>query len=77
MSEFGSGLGAASNHQMRPDAASRADHRSLTCADPPEQTVRTPACPVRDEEAAGSNPATPTRSEPIRLASGWHTASGE
>jgi hypothetical protein len=60
MSEFGSGLGADSNWQMRPDAAPRADHRSLTWADAPEQSARIPARPVRDEEAAGSNPATPT-----------------
>src|SRR5216683_7845751 len=36
---------------------------SLTCADVREQPPRSPACLVRDEEAAGSNPATPTRSQ--------------
>ena len=52
--------GAASFRQTRSDAVTLAAGTSLSCADLLKQATRTPACPVRDEEAAGSNPATPT-----------------
>jgi hypothetical protein len=60
-SDSGSGMGAEVFRQLRSDAVYQADRRSLTCADACEQALRTLARPVRDEEAAGSNPATPTR----------------
>jgi hypothetical protein len=49
-------MGAGAFGQLRSDAVYEADRRSLTCVDACEQTLRTPACPVRDEEAAESNP---------------------
>jgi hypothetical protein len=61
VSDSGSGMGAEVFPQLRSDAVYEADRRSLTCADACEQVLCTSACPVRDEEAAGSNPATPTR----------------
>jgi hypothetical protein len=53
-------MGAAKLRQMPPGAAIRFLLLPLTCADAPGQTSRTQLCLVRDEEAAGSNPATPT-----------------
>ena len=49
VSDSGSGMGAEAFRQLRSDAVYEADRRSLTCADACEQTLRTPACPVRDE----------------------------
>ena len=62
-------MGAASACQRRSGSVCVAGRRSLTCADAFEQALCTPARPVRDEEAAGSNPATPTQvkgHDPIR-----------
>jgi len=53
-------MGSETFCQLRSDEVYEADRRSLTCTDACEQALRTPECPVRDEEAAGSNPATPT-----------------
>jgi hypothetical protein len=47
-------MGAASSRQARSGAVASAERASLTCADMPKQALRIPACPVRDEEAAGS-----------------------
>jgi hypothetical protein len=47
-------MGAASSRQARSGAVASAEWTSLTCADTPKQATRTPAPPVRDEEAAGS-----------------------
>ena len=68
VSGSGSGMGAASFRQTRSDAVSLAVRASLSWADMLKQGTRTPARPVRDEEAAGSNPATPTRSHQVRVA---------
>jgi hypothetical protein len=53
-------MGAEAFRQICSVTVYEADRRSVTCADACEQTLRNPARPVRDEEAAGSNPATPT-----------------
>ena len=47
-------MGAASFRQTRSDAVTLAAGTSLSCADLLKQATRTPACPVRDEEVAGS-----------------------
>ena len=54
-------MGAEAFGQMRSDTLKEADRESVTCADTRELTSCTSAPPVRDEEAAGSNPATPTK----------------
>jgi hypothetical protein len=59
-------MGAANSRQAPSDAVASADQTSLTCSDTPKQALRTPAFPVRDEEAAGSNPATPTSVSQVR-----------
>ena len=71
VSDSGSGMGAASFRQTRSDAVTLAVRASLSWADMLKQGTRTPACPVRDEEAAGSNPATPTSSEGIWPTRTW------
>lgn len=54
VSDSGSGMGAASFRQTRSVAVTLAVRASLSWADMLKQATRTPACPVRDEEAAGS-----------------------
>jgi len=58
----GSEMGASSVCQKRSGSVSHTYRSSLTCANAREQRMRNPAYLVRDEEAAGSNPATPTSS---------------
>jgi hypothetical protein len=60
VSDSRSEMGAAKLRQMPSGAASRFRPLPLTCADVSGQDGRTDARLVRDEEAAGSNPATPT-----------------
>jgi hypothetical protein len=55
-------MGADNLRQKLSDAASRRRTHALTCTDVCGQRYRTDARLVRDEEAAGSNPATPTSS---------------
>jgi hypothetical protein len=62
VSDSGSGMGAEVSRQALSSAVYQAARGLLTCPYGREQAVRTPERPVRDEEAAGSNPATPTRS---------------
>ena len=59
--DSGSEMGAEAFRQVRSDTVEEADRGSVTCADARELTFCTSARPVRDEEAAGSNPATPTK----------------
>jgi hypothetical protein len=54
-------MGADNLRQKLSDAASRRRAHALTCTDVSGQRYRTDARLVRDEEAAGSNPATPTQ----------------
>ena len=61
VSDSGSEMGAPGSCQARSDAVARPEGMPLSCADTPEQGTRSSACLVRDEEAAGSNPATPTQ----------------
>jgi hypothetical protein len=49
-----------------------ADRESVTCADARELIFCTSARPVRDEEAAGSNPATPTTKSQVNRATRSH-----
>jgi hypothetical protein len=49
--------------QLRSDAVSLTEHSALTSTYIPHQVRYSNVCVVRDEEAAGSNPATPTSSE--------------
>jgi hypothetical protein len=58
-------MGAADRVQMRSGAVIVPRSRPLTCPDVSRQAACTAVCSVRDEEAAGSNPATPTRSRTI------------
>ena len=48
---------------MRSNAVNVAVHNALTSAYIPSQVCYSNVCAVRDEEAAGSNPATPTSSQ--------------
>jgi hypothetical protein len=57
----GSEMGAGAFGQVRSDTVREADRGSVTCADARELTSWTSARPVRDEEVAGSDPATPTK----------------
>jgi hypothetical protein len=61
VSDSGSETGAASLAHVRPDAVSLTAHSVLTSAYIPHQVCYSNVCAVRDEEAAGSNPATPTQ----------------
>jgi hypothetical protein len=70
-------MGAEALRQVRSDTVYEADRGSVTCADAREQALRNPARPVRDEEAAGSNPATPTRSQGIQPAADRLAAGAE
>jgi hypothetical protein len=63
VSGSGSRMGAAAIWQMRPDAVIVALSMPLTCGNVIELLFRRLERSVRDEEAAESNPATPTRSE--------------
>jgi len=63
VSDSGSEMGAARLAHVRPDAVSLTAHSVLTSAHIPHQVCYSNVCAVRDEEAAGSNPATPTSSE--------------
>jgi hypothetical protein len=54
-------MGAETCRQVCSDAVYHAVRRPLTCADMGKQATCTLVCSVRDEEAAGSNPATPTQ----------------
>ena len=47
--------------QMRSDTVSLTEHSALTSAYIHDQVRYSNVCAVRDEEAAGSNPATPTQ----------------
>jgi hypothetical protein len=51
--------------QMRSDTVSLTEHSSLTSAYIHDQVRYSNVCAVRDEEAAGSNPATPTRKRQV------------
>jgi len=65
MSDSGSETGAASRAHVRPDAVSLTACSAPTGAYSPHQVPYSNVRAVRDEEAAGSNPATPTSSEGI------------
>ena len=65
-------MGADNLRQKLSDAASLRRTHSLTCTDVSGQRYRTDACLVRDEEAAGSNPATPTASSLVNTLPGDH-----
>jgi len=52
---------AASSGQIRSDTVSLTVHSALTSTYIPHQVRYSNVCVVRDEEAAGSNPATPTQ----------------
>ena len=54
-------MGAAACAQVRSDAVNLTVRNSLISADTSHRLGYTRASPVRDEEAAGSNPATPTQ----------------
>jgi hypothetical protein len=60
VSDSGSKMGATARGPVRLDAVSRAACSALSRIDTSEQPACTRARAVRDEEAAGSNPATPT-----------------
>jgi hypothetical protein len=53
-------MGAARRCQTLSDAVTRSQTISVTSGDTGQQPMRRPVRSVRDEEAAGSNPATPT-----------------
>ena len=61
LSDSGSGTGAASLTHLRSNAVNAAMHNMLTSTYSPNQVCYSNVCAVRDEEAAGSNPATPTQ----------------
>jgi hypothetical protein len=56
---------------MRSDAVSVAARNVLTSIHGPNQVCYSNVCVVRDEAAAGSNPATTTSSEGMRLVPVW------
>jgi len=60
LSDSGSGTGAASLTHLQSNAVNVAMHNTLTSAYNRHQVSYSNVCAVRDEEAAGSNPATPT-----------------
>jgi hypothetical protein len=60
VSDSGSETGAASRAHVWPDAVSLTVHSTPTSAYSPHQVRYSNVRAVRDEEAAGSNPATPT-----------------
>jgi hypothetical protein len=53
-------MGVADRAQVCSSAVILARSRPLTCLNVGYEDTRPPVCSVRDEEAAGSNPATPT-----------------
>ena len=59
----GSETGAASRPHLRSNAVNVAAHNTLTSTYITNQACYSNVYAVRDEEAAGSNPATPTSSE--------------
>jgi hypothetical protein len=61
VSDFGSETGAARRCQVRSDEVIGSQTMFVTSGDADQQRIRSLARLVRDEEAAGSNPATPTR----------------
>jgi len=61
MSGSGSRMGAVARVQARSGAVILTATRPVTWPDATHQAVRAVGRSVRDEEAAGSNPATPTR----------------
>jgi hypothetical protein len=61
VSSSGSEMGAEGIRQAPSDSVYQAACKSLTCTDTREQGLRTLERPVRDQEAAGSNPTPPTR----------------
>jgi hypothetical protein len=63
MSDSGSETGAASRELVSPDAVVFIVGGALTRAHNNHQVHYSNVCAVRDEKAAGSNPATPTSSE--------------
>ncbi len=66
VSDSGSEMGVTVSAQVRSDAVSMSACSFLTSADVSHQVACTRASAVRDEEAAGSNPATPTSSKGLR-----------
>ena len=60
VSDSGSETGAASRVHAWSDTVSLTEHSALTSAYIHNQISYSNVCAVRDEEAAGSNPATPT-----------------
>jgi hypothetical protein len=62
VSDSGSEMGATIRTKVRPDAAIAVPCCKLTSANKTHQPACKRANPVRDEEAAGSNLATPTGS---------------
>jgi len=59
--DSGSETGATSRAHLRSNAVNVAAHNVLTSTYVPNQVCCSNVCAVRDEEAAGSNPATPTQ----------------
>jgi hypothetical protein len=79
VSDSGSEMGAEASRQAPSDTACDGTRTPLTSLDSREQAARTSALPVRDEEAAGSNPATPTVSpgqRPPVIICGWPFSCG-
>ena len=66
VSDFGSEAGAATRPQIRSGAVTVVTPNGVNCAYAAYQRPCTGGGGVRDEEAAGSNPATPTRKHQIR-----------
>ena len=66
-SDSGSETGAASRAHVRPAAVSLAALSALISAHDRHQVCYSNVGVVRDEEAGGSNPATPTSSEAMRV----------
>ena len=59
-------MGAGASRQLPSGVADDGVCMLLTCLDSGEQATRTSARLVRDEEAAGSNPANPTEKYQVR-----------
>ncbi len=66
VSDSGSETGGASRAHMWPGVVSLTAHSAPTSAYSPHQVRYSNVCAVRDEEAAGSNPATPTTFHQVR-----------
>ena len=71
MSVFGSEMGAVGRCEVRSEAVTVPGQTSLTCGCFRRQRLCRGVRSVRDEEAAGSNPATPTSSKATPPTETW------